>query len=161
MSRCALLPLLALAACTQYAGVDPGRLGPGYVTGGGAWDSGGGISIAARAEPRGGATVICGAWTTDRQSVLSANLNENVVSAGEIRLGGRVAVHDLSFMPRLRYRPDLTGAPAACVVTRLPWQEAYAAEGPEIVLPPMRFVIDTDSVNTVSFRAGPRDSIVR
>lgn len=154
------LPALLLAACAQHAGVDPDRLGPGYTTGGGEWSSGGGITIAVRALPRGGTTVICGAWTTDQQSALTVRLNENVMEAGSVFLGGRRAVGNLSFMPRLAYAQDLTGAPAACVASRLPWQDGYAATAPEIRLPPMRFVVNTDNVETVAFRQGPRAAVL-
>lgn len=151
---------LALSACTQYAVVGPDRLGPGYVTGGGEWNSGGGITVAVRALERNGVTVICGAWTTDRQSALSSYLNENVIEAGSVTLGGKRAVLNLGFMPRVAYGADITGAPARCVASPLPWQAAFDAAAPVVRLPRMRFVIDADSGDTVSFRPGPRAAIL-
>lgn len=154
------LIVLALSACTRYAEVDPDRVGPGYVTGGGEWNTGGGISVAVRAEERGGVTVICGAWTTDRQSALSSELNESVVEAGSIYLGGRRVVQNLSFMPRVAYRKDLTGAPARCVASPLPWEAGFTAAAPVVRLPRMSFVMDSDFPDPVTFRPGPRPALV-
>ncbi len=151
---------LTLAGCERHALVGPDTVGPGYVTGGGTWDSGGGITVAARALERNGATVLCGAWATDRQSVLSVMLNEQVIAAGRLALGGRPAVRDLGFMPRIRDIGRLAGAPAMCVASPLPWRPEYAA-GPEIRLPTMNFAFGSDRPQVVRFRPGPRPLLAR
>jgi len=155
-----MLLALAVSACAHYAEVDPARLGPGFVSGGGDWTSGGGITVAVRAEDRGGVTVICGAWTTDRQSALTSELNEKVIEAGSIYLGGHRAVQNLSFMPRVAYGPDLTGLPARCVASPLAWEPGFASARPVVRLPRMTFVIDGEFADTLTFRPGPRPALV-
>jgi hypothetical protein len=157
-----LIPLalaLTLSACAQHASVGPDSLGPGYVTGGGDWTSGGGISVAVRATERNGATVICGAWTTDQQSALSIYLNDDVMEAGAISLGGHTAVRNLGFMQRHAWGTDLTGASANCIASRLAWNASFASAAPQVHLPRMTFVINQDNVDTVTFRPGPRPSL--
>ena len=63
----ALVLGLVAGGCTQHPSVGTDTVGPGYVTGGGEWNSGGGVTVVVRIFERGGATVVCGAWTTDRQ----------------------------------------------------------------------------------------------
>lgn len=150
---------LAVSACALHADVDPDAVGPGYVTGGGDWTSGGGISVAVHAAERNGITVICGAWATDRQSALSTLLNEDVMEAGAVSLGGRRAVSNLLFMQRHQWDADLTGASANCVASRLAWEAGFAGTAPRIHLPRMTFVINQDNVDTVTFRPGPRPSL--
>lgn len=150
---------LALGACAQHASVDADSVGPGYVTAGGDWNSGGGISVAVRAKEHNGITVICGAWTTDRQSALSIYLNDDVMEAGAVSLGGRTAVRNLGFMQRHRWSTDLTGASANCVASGLAWQAGIADAAPQVHLPRMTFVINQDNVDTVTFRPGPRPSL--
>jgi hypothetical protein len=63
-----LIFLFFVAGCglqLEPAGTD--TIGPGYTTGGGNWSSGGGITAVAKTFGRGGRTVLCGAWMTDRQ----------------------------------------------------------------------------------------------
>lgn len=146
---------LTLAGCERHALVDPDTVGPGYVTGGGTWDSGGGITVAARALERNGATVLCGAWATDRQSALSLLFNEEVMEAGALLLGGRPAIRGLGFMARVPDPAQLAGGQARCIASGLPWQPGYAA-GPEIRLPPLSFVASRDRPVVVRFRPGPR-----
>jgi len=164
MARPLTFPLLALAlaasACTQHAEVDSDRLGPGYVTGGGEWSSGGGITVAVRALERDGVTVICGAWTTDQQSALSANLNESVMDAGSIDLGGKQVVQNLGFMPRHPYGRDLTGASSRCVASKLSWQPEFAAAEPVIRLPRISFSLSRLKRKSVTFRPSARPAIL-
>jgi hypothetical protein len=69
MSRAvALIFLFFATGCglrLEPAGTD--AIAPGYVTGGGEWDSGGGVTAVARVFGRGGRTIVCGAWMTDNQ----------------------------------------------------------------------------------------------
>lgn len=150
---------LALAACARYAMVGPDTVGPGYVSGGGGWSTGGGITVAARAMERNGVTVLCGAWATDRQSALSAALNEDVIDAGGLMLGGQKAIRGLGFMPRARDLDHLAGAPAACAASSLPWRPEYGAEGPEIRLPTMDFMVSRDKPIFARFSPGPRPAL--
>jgi hypothetical protein len=79
------------------------------VTGGGEWNTGGGVTVVARVFERNGATVVCGAWTTDRQSVLTINLNYNVMETGSVYLGRTRVVQNLGFMARAPYAGRLFG----------------------------------------------------
>jgi hypothetical protein len=103
--------------------------------------------------------VICGAWTTDQQSALSIYLNDDVMEAGAVSLGGRMAVRNLGFMQRHQWRPDLTGASANCVASKLAWNPGFVATPPEVRLPRMTFVVNQDNIDTVTFRPGPRPSL--
>jgi len=155
-----LVLALGAVACTRFADVGADRVGTGYVTGGGEWSSGGGITIAARAFERNGETVICGAWATDPQSALTANLNDDVLAAGSVYLGRTRAAHDLGFMARVGYRPDLTGARANCIAAGLPWRPEYAETGPLVRLPDMSFPVSRLPKHLVTFRQAARPEAV-
>ena len=79
---------LALVGCATVTSVGTDPIDSRYSVGGGEWNSGGGITIAARAFERNGVTVICGAWTMDRQSVMTSELNDAVLEAGSVFLDG-------------------------------------------------------------------------
>jgi len=157
-----IVPVLAAitAACAQGAAVEPQSVSPDYVIGGGEWDSGGGITIAARAFERNGITVVCGAWTTDQQSAVSATLNENVIEAASIYAGGTRLVQNLNFMSRVRYAENISGAPANCVASAKPWRANFAADGARVEIPRLQFVLDDEDNNRVTFRQSSRPDIV-
>ncbi len=70
---------LALVGCATVTSVGTDPIDPRYSIGGGQWNSGGGITIAARAFERNGVTVICGAWAMDSQSVRTRDYNDDVL----------------------------------------------------------------------------------
>ncbi len=157
--RCAAV--LALVGCTTATSVGTDPIDPRYSVGGGEWDSGGGITIAARAFERNGVTVICGAWTMDRQSVVTSELNDAVLEAGSVFLDGDRAVQNLSFMRLVRYSDNIAGEQANCVAAGLPWKADYDAAPARVRIPRMAFTLDLRPVNRVVFRETQRAEIIR
>ncbi len=153
--------VLALVGCATAASVGTDPIDSRYSVGGGEWSSGGGITIAARAFERNGVTVICGAWTMDRQSVVTSELNDFVLEAGSIFLDGDRAVSNLSFMRLVRYSDNIAGEQANCVASGLPWKADYAAAPARVRIPRMAFTLDLRPVNRVVFRETQRAEIIR
>lgn len=152
---------LLVAGCTGYSQFGTENVGPGYAVGGGDWSSGGGITTVARVFERDGRTAVCGAWTADRQSALTLEFNNGVIEAASISIDGRRLVQNLSFMPRVRYAEDITGAQANCVVTSVPWQAEYATMAPRMNFPRIVHVLETDDMGErVIFRETSRPDIV-
>jgi hypothetical protein len=152
---------LALVGCATATSVGTDPIDPRYSLGGGQWDSGGGITIVARAFERNGVTVVCGAWTMDRQSVVSSDFNGNVMEAGSVFLDGDRAVQNLSFMRQLPYSDNIAGKQANCVASSLPWNADYATAPARIRMPRMNFVLDADPMHVVKFRETQRAEIIR
>lgn len=154
---------LASAGCARHEEAGFDRVGPGYATWGGSWNTGGGISAVVRVFEREGATVVCGAWATDRQSVLSVNLNEDVMQAASAFIGRTRIVQGLGFMQRVPFAADISGAQANCVRSRVPWQPDFADQIPVLRFP--RYAVPEDVgdfgfANFVVFRQTPRVPIV-
>lgn len=163
MTRILTVAALALlmAACARQSPVGTDSVGPGYTVGGGDWSSGGGITVIARVVERDGRAAVCGAWTTDRQSVITEMHNDGVMETASISIGGKRLVQNLSFMPKVRYAENITGAQANCVVTSEPWQGEYASMAPRMHFPRIVHVLDTDDMGKrVVFRQKPRPDIV-
>ena len=159
LARCAAG--LALAGCATVTSVGTDPIDPRYSIGGGQWNSGGGITIAARAFERNGVTVICGAWTMDRQSVLTIRLNDDVLEAGSIYLDGDRAVQNLSFMRQVRYSDNIAGEQANCVATGRPWKADYVAAPARVRIPRMAFHLDDDGGKNLVFRETQRARIIQ
>ncbi len=157
--RCAAV--LALVGCTTATPVGTDPIDPRYSVGGGEWDSGAGIAIAARAFERNGVAVICGAWTMDRQSVVTSELNDDVLEAGSVFLDGDRAVQNLSFMRLVRYSDNIAGDQANCVAAGLPWKADYAAAPARVRIPRMAFAQGDLPENFLVFRETPRAEIIR
>ena len=176
MSRTVVLIFLFFATgCglrLEPAGTD--AIAPGYMTGGGEWDSGGGITAVARIFGRDGRTIVCGAWMTDRQSVLSILYNEDIVAAASIFGGDTRIASNLGFMRRLPYEDNLTGQQANCVFSNLPWTEQLSGAPVRMRFPRLSFGGDfgaglgigfggvgIGSGDRVTFRERPRPDPVR
>jgi hypothetical protein len=157
--RCAAV--LALVGCATVTSVGTDPIDSRYSVGGGEWDSGGGITIAARAFERNGVTVICGAWTMDRQSVMTSDLNDFVLEAGSIFLDGDRAVQNLSFMRLVPYSDNIAGEQANCVASVRPWKAEYAAAPARVRIPRMAFGRGGRSADRVVFRETQRAEIIR
>jgi len=152
--------VLAVAACTRSADVGTDTIGPGYTTSGGEWSSGGSITVFSRAFERNGITVVCGAWTTSRQSTLTVLLNDVVIEAGALYLGAERAAWNLGFMAEVPDFENIADAQANCVASDLPWRAEYVDTAPQVRLPPLRFTISRTANQQVSFRPGRRPSII-
>ncbi len=163
----ALVLGLVAGGCTRQPGVGTDTVGPGYVTGGGEWNSGGGITAVARAFERGGATVVCGAWATDRQSVLSLNMNSDVMETGSVYIGRKRIVQNLAFMARVPYADNISGAQANCVASSVPWRAEFAEEGARLRFPRVAYPPDggdedgSGGGDALVFRETPRLEIIR
>ncbi len=164
----ALLLLPALAACATARIVGGETVGPGYVTGGGEWSSGGGITAVVAVREKAGRAVVCGAWTTDRQSALSLFHNEDAMAAASVFLAHRRLVQNLSFMARYPETDKLTGVTARCVESTAPWRPEFAGARPELRFPRLVFFEGGGgdfppggSGGTVVFRQTPRPDAVK
>ena len=153
-----------MTACARYDPVDSTTVGPDYVTGGGKWNTGGGITTAVDIHEGDGATIVCGAWTTDPQSVLTYNRNEEVMEVASVYAGGTRLVQNLSFMARVPYSQNISGERANCVRSSVPWRPEFSETGPHVRIP--RFV-DTEVADEpgeggsmVVFRETARPDIV-
>ncbi len=152
---------LALVGCATVTSVGTDPIDSRYSVGGREWDSGGGITIAARAFERNGVTVICGAWTMDRQSVVTSELNDEVLGAGSVFLDGDRTVQNLSFMRLVPYSDNIAGEQANCVATGRPWKADYDAAPARVRIPRMAFPLDADTGDFVVFRETQRAEIIR
>lgn len=153
---------LALAGCTTATPVGTDPIDSRYSVGGGEWNSGGGITIVARAFERNGVAVICGAWTMDRQSGMTSELNNDVLAAGSVFLDGDRAVQNLSFMRRVPYSDNIAGEQANCVATGLSWKADYTTSPARVRLPRMVFEgLDAEMGEFVKFRETRRTAIIR
>ena len=165
MPRLSLVAVLALmaAACTRYEPAGFDTIGPGYTVGGGEWNTGGGITAVARAFERDGTTMVCGAWTTDRQSVLSYTYNRDVMETGSVSLAGERLVQNLSFMAQVPYSQNISGQQARCVATSVPWRSEFGGSKVQLSFP--RFVVphddEEDGGGDLVFRERPRPDILR
>jgi hypothetical protein len=152
---------LALVGCATVPSVGTDPIDPRYSVGGGEWNSGGGITIVARAFERNGVTVICGAWTMDRQSGITSELNDDVMEAGSVFLDGDRAVQNLSFMRLVPYSDNIAGEQANCVATGRPWKADYAAAPARVRMPRMSFTMGDLPENFLVFRETQRVGIIR
>ena len=173
MSRLALtavaIHIYGCAVSLPIAGQD--TITADYAHGGGSWTSGGGITAVARIVDRSGEAALCGAWMTDRQSVLSAGYNERVMAAGSVFAGGERVASNLTFMRRHPWSDSLIGKPADCVATGRPWSPALSAAPVRIRLPRMTFGagwggagiggVGPGSGDRTTFRQTPRQNPLR
>ncbi len=104
---------------------------------------------------------ICGAWTMDRQSVVTSDLNENVLEAGSVFLDGDRAVQNLSFMRLVPYSDNIADEQANCVATGRPWKANYATAPARVRMPRMVFPLDEETGDFVVFRETHRAEIIR
>lgn len=163
-----LAVLCGCASSLKPAGSDP--VGLAYVSGGGEWSSGGGITAVARVMESNGLAAVCGAWMTDPQSALSANYNEDVMAAGAVFAGPTRMVNNLRFMRRVAYRDNLAGETANCVVSSIPWTAQLASAPVKLRFPRITFGdrslsasggFGISSGDTVTFRQTPRPDPIR
>jgi hypothetical protein len=159
-----VLGLLA-SGCVRYQEAGTETIGPEYSSGGGEWNSGGGITAVVRVFERDGATMVCGAWTTGWQSGMTQDLNEEVIARGSVYSGRTRLVHDLGFMPRLPYADNLSGEQARCVVSAKPWRPEFGTTEPRLRFPRYVSVDDVDaesgSGSLVVFRETFRPDLAR
>lgn len=157
---------LALAGCATAIPAGTETVDGRYVTGGGEWNTGGGISAVARLAERDGATLVCGAWTTDRQSTLSIEYNRWVMEAASVRHGKTVLVQNIAFMRHVPDAASLAGETANCVATEVAWRPEFGATPPDFAFPRMAFLDDVDPLdagggNRVVFRQTLRPDMAR
>lgn len=157
----AILVLGLTAACSGLARVGTETVDARYTTGGGEWDSGGGVTVAARVFEREGTTIVCGAWTTDRQSVLTTELNDDVIAVASVYIGETRVMQNLGFMARVANSASVAGAQANCVASAKPWLREFAKESVRLRFPRMVFQLDEEGGTSVRFRETARPSVVR
>lgn len=150
-----LLPFWLAAACASSVFlpiVEADRVTSEYVTYGGTWNTGGGISAVVRIYPRDAGTLVCGAWATSRQSTTSSMYNEDVMRAGSAFIGKKRLVHGLGFMRRAKWADNISGAQADCVMSRVAWQTEFAELEPALRFPRLVYTEIEDSDDGYVFR---------
>jgi len=132
-----------LAACVSLGQPLPGEtVSAGYRASGGEWNVGGDVIALVRAFERDGVVAYCGLWTTRGTIAMTEFLDEDVVAASVLHIGGSRIVQDMSGLPRAAYRADMTGTPAGCMRTKVPWRPGFAGAPARVRFP--RMVIDPD-----------------
>ena len=122
-----------LTACTALAPIRGEQIDGSYAVGGGAFRSGPVVYIVARVRQQDSVTTVCGAWTQDGYSALSAFAVRDVLDGARVVSGGVTVLDGLGAFPRLPFRQNLAGATAGCFVTAVPWSERIAAGPVEVI----------------------------
>ena len=139
-----LLLCMALAAiagaCAKAAPIPTEAVTEDYVLGSGKWDTGGGITIVAKAFEQNGETVVCGAWATDQQSIITVALNDAIMGAASVYSGETRLVQNLKFMAKAASPTALIRSYATCVTSRRAWQDSFATDL-YIRIPRQRFTV--------------------
>ena len=138
-------------ACTKPAPVATEAVTEDYVLGSGKWDSGGGITIVAKAFEQNGEAVVCGAWATDRQSVITVALNDAIMGAASVHAGDTRLVQNLQFMTKASAPSALITSYASCVSSGQSWQDSFATDL-HISIPRQRFSVGDRFGKYVVFR---------
>lgn len=156
-----ILAFVLVAACARYESAGFDTVGPGYVVGGGEWNTGGGITAVARVLERDGRVVVCGAWASDRQSAQTLTLNYGAMEAASVYAGGRRLVQDLGFMTEVPGVADLAGASARCVTSPVPWRTEFGTGGLRLRFPRLVYIEDQEVGNQIVFREAVRPNVLR
>jgi len=98
-------------------------LGPDPVLGGGAYSSGGGLTVAVEPRNSGGRLAICGIWAqSDRLTAVLRQSARDVLATGNISVDGQTVLRDLRFLQQAQPAKSYAGAAAGCALTDMPWQ---------------------------------------
>lgn len=143
MRRRAAIAVLAAAVLAGCAALpDPAgteAVSSAYAAGGGRYDDGATVIFLVRAFERDGRAGICGVRTAHSMTGRTLFLNEHVARAALVTLAGDPILRGLRNLPEARFRPDMTGATARCLLTDRPWRAAYSTATPEIRIPRLQF----------------------
>lgn len=132
--------LLASSACaTLPTPIGTEAVGPGYAAGGGQWDDGATVIFLTRAFEHEGQVAFCGIRTAHSTTTRTLRYEDFVPRAAKLLLAGDTIANGLRMLPEARYRDDMTGATARCLVTDRPWRAAHAGATPEIRIPRLQF----------------------
>ncbi|HUF55423.1 MAG TPA: hypothetical protein VMM55_02565 [Thermohalobaculum sp.] len=124
---------LALAGCVLGTDPLPSRaLGPEAGLGGGSFNTGSRVAVAAETFREAGKVAVCAAWATDQLPAMAKPYLDDVLAIGVVQLGGRNVLQGLEDFPRVESIAALPGAPAHCVQTGHAWRDGYAGLRPEI-----------------------------
>jgi len=156
-----ILAVALAAACTGSARLGTETVDLRYATGGGEWNSGGGITAVVRVFESDGATIVCGAWTSDNRSIETSDLNEDVIGAASVFAGKTRLVQNLSFMAAAAYSENIAGTQARCIDSMKPWREEFSAAPPRLSFPRMVFFLDEEGGGSVRFREVVRAALIR
>ena len=143
--RFGLVAALMLAGCASVQDAGVARLGDAPALGGGSYDSGGGLTVAADLREQDGFAVVCGVWAQSlQQSVLTKGAETRVLGSGAVFVGDRAAVRGLVFMNEVAPAQSYAGAMANCVQTEVPWTEGDTATQVTIRIPRQVVYRDAD-----------------
>ena len=144
--------VLFLSACggpPKIAGTD--ALDQNYVLGGGEFDDGGEIVVAAAARDFGGRIAVCAVFIEEPLNTTQGRFVPDILDSGRIQINGETVLSGLKNLPSIRRRGNVAGAPTACYLTGKTW-----TDGPvdlQVIIP--TFSIRTDRQEATSFRQAP------
>ena len=153
-----VLPFTALlAAC----GGPPQRVGQdavdsSYVLGGGAFDSGAKIIVAAAPRNFGGRVAVCGVRVDDPIGAFLDTVTGTILGNGRIALNGETVLSDMNLLPVIPFNQNITGAQTTCFATETAW-----TDGPmdfQVVIP--NFEIRSSKQRTFRFSSGDVPQII-
>lgn len=145
------LAAIALAACaTATQPLPPRTVAPDYVVGGGSFNTGTHVIVAAETFREAGKVGVCAAWAAENVTAMTRPYFDNVLGIGVLQLGGSNILQGFEAFPRAPSRAALAEAPADCVLTGRDWRPEYAGLQPEIEFGRMVLEREDESLGGVS-----------
>ena len=104
-------------ADTAQASTAQATLGATPVTGGGAYSTGGGVTVAVEMRrSTDGRPALCGAWAeTAQQTVYLRGKGRDVLKHGSVSVDGQIVAQGLEFLREVPPAQSYAGAPANCI----------------------------------------------
>lgn len=154
LTRCLLVIPLLLAACASPPKpVGKDTVDPSYTAGGGKFENGGPVIIAAAARDFGGQMAICAIRINDFEGTLQKRAIESVLEAGRIEVNGDVVLRNFRRLPLTRSKTDVSGSQADCFTTDTTWTND--PKEIEIIIPQYRD--RSSNTEQIHFRRQPVD----
>ncbi|MEL7390965.1 MAG: hypothetical protein AAFN76_14420 [Pseudomonadota bacterium] len=139
-STIALLGTAGLMSCTSAEQGTVSRLGATPIVSGGAYSTGGGLSVAAEVREAAGKTLVCGVFAQSKnQSVLSKHGETIVLGRSAVFLGREALVRNINFFREVAPSPDYGNQDAGCVTLDRTWSATDATK-PVIIRIPRQVV---------------------
>lgn len=156
--RIVLCLTLGIAACTSSAirPVGQDNVDDSYVLGGGKFDSGAKVIVAAAPRDFGGRVGICAVRVEDEVGAFLDGATSSILDNGRILLNGETVLKGLTSAPTVNFRSNINGAPTSCYLTEAAW-----TDGPkdlQIVIP--SYELRTSRQRTYRFTPGAVPQII-
>jgi len=138
-----LLVLAPLLAGCAGSGTRSGEtsIDRSFTTTGLRWQEGGVIYLFLKAREGQGKVEVCAAWMFTGGAVYTYRLNDNVLEALSLSLGGKRVLTGLRFAHALPEMDVVLGQQASCVRTGTDWKPELATADFDLEVPRMRFVL--------------------